>query len=518
MIVFRVLQSNPHYTDFLRYGLIRSWCFFHLPCSETLFFSPKVRKQKTFFLLPPFLFSLTPQISPSFRALRGRRMASFAMEEFVGEGVLKGLIPKFVAAGWDDVPTLKMMINSENMDLLKLNPQQKNALELRSHLHDRSLMLYADRLEASRASLPELLGMNTVALSSQFSMKRGHVARFINKEIGCRMPSSCSYLPPSGKSLLYCTTDGCNGSCRKDNLHRIKSHLKLNPEYDGSISKAVMDLKVNEGHVFKGIVAAKSTEPRLCGCIKPPPIVDDVVPFSVLGNIPVQKLTPEYKVGVEHFLAAKAPAMKASELWVEKPTVLLCIRRPGCIMCRAEAHQLYSRKPMFDALGFQLIAVLHEQLESEVKEFWPRYWGGTMVVDSTMGFFRALGGGKLLKENFFTGFLLNPQAMANFKQAKATGFEYNFKGEGEIKGGVIVVRRGREGVAYQFIERNFGDWAPIAEVVEICSLIHEKNFQQIIEEPQSFNTTSKTNIAFLLWITEKSKLRKHSSPVRHCTP
>lgn len=35
-------------------------------------------------------------------------------------------------------------------------------------------------------------------------------------------------------------------------------------------------------------------------------------------------------------------------------------------MCRAEAHQLYSRKPIFDALGFQLVAVLHEQIESEV--------------------------------------------------------------------------------------------------------------------------------------------------------
>jgi len=35
-------------------------------------------------------------------------------------------------------------------------------------------------------------------------------------------------------------------------------------------------------------------------------------------------------------------------------------------MCRAEAHQLYSRKPIFDSLGFQLFAVLHEEIESEV--------------------------------------------------------------------------------------------------------------------------------------------------------
>lgn len=35
-------------------------------------------------------------------------------------------------------------------------------------------------------------------------------------------------------------------------------------------------------------------------------------------------------------------------------------------MCRAEAHQLFSRKPIFDALGFKLYAVLHEYIDSEV--------------------------------------------------------------------------------------------------------------------------------------------------------
>lgn len=35
-------------------------------------------------------------------------------------------------------------------------------------------------------------------------------------------------------------------------------------------------------------------------------------------------------------------------------------------MCRAEAHQLYAKKPIFDSLGIQLFAVLHEHMESEV--------------------------------------------------------------------------------------------------------------------------------------------------------
>lgn len=92
-----------------------------------------------------------------------------------------------------------------------------------------------------------------------------------------------------------------------------------------------------------------------------------------------------------------------------------------------------------------------------------------MLYDRGMEFFKALGGGKLLKDKFMSGFLLNPIAIANYKRAKAIGAKQNFKGEGEIKGGLFIVGSGKSGIAYQFIERNFGDWAPLAEVVEICS-------------------------------------------------
>ena len=75
----------------------------------------------------------------------------------------------------------------------------------------------------------------------------------------------------------------------------------------------------------------------------------------------------------------------------------------------------------------------------------------------------------MLKEKFLTGFLFKPRALANYKLAKATGLGHNSRGEGEIKGGLFIIGHGKSGVAYQFIERNFGDWASIAEVIEICS-------------------------------------------------
>lgn len=100
-----------------------------------------------------------------------------------------------------------------------------------------------------------------------------------------------------------------------------------------------------------------------------------------------------------------------------------------------------------------------------------------MLFDRGQEFFKALGGGKLLKDKFISGFLLNPRAIANYKRAKAIGVEQNFKGEGLIKGGLFIVGKGKSGIAYQFIERNFGDWAPLAEVIDICTRIQVVAFR-----------------------------------------
>ncbi|XP_077237665.1 uncharacterized protein LOC143879267 isoform X2 [Tasmannia lanceolata] len=407
-------------------------------------------------------------------------MASFSVEEFVGDGVLKELIPQLLAEGWDDVPTLKMM-NSEDMDMMNMTQRQKDTLEIRSYLHDRSLLQYGDRLEASGKSLSDLLSLSTLVLSSQFGIRRGHVARFVDRTIACGIPMSPSYATPASKR----TTSSVSGSVYGKELSSVNSRkmqnlrsLKGNSYYERSVDQSVADIKIKEGHVFKGIVASEPAEPRLCGCVQPPPVLDSVAPYSAIENVSVQKLAPEYKIGMERLVKSKAPPMKASELWRDKPAILICVRRPGCIMCRAEAHQLYARKPIFDALGFQLIAVLHEQIDSEVKDFWPRYWGGIVIVDQGMDMFKAFGGGALMKDRFITGFVFNPRAIANYKRAKATGLQHNYTGEGEIKGGLFIVGSGKSGIAYQFIERNFGDWAPLAEVIEICSQIQKQQLGQ----------------------------------------
>ncbi|KAM4121355.1 hypothetical protein ACJW30_03G201600 [Castanea mollissima] len=327
------------------------------------------------------------------------------MDEYVGNGVLKGLLPKLVEEGWGDVPTLKIM-NSEDMNELNMTQQQKDALEIRSYLHDRGLIQYGDEIESDGRCLSELLNLGHEELSSQFGMKRGHIARFMDRTSSCAdlLPEPHAFPPPNKISM---------------------------PSRNNSrVYKTLDSRNIKDGYMFKGIVGAEPAEPRVCGCVKPPPIVDTVAPYSAIESISIQKLTPEYKLGTELLVKTKTPPMKASELWRDKPAVLLCIRRPGCIMCR-------------------------------VKDFWPRYWGGALLFDRGMEFFEhsyVPGGGKLLKEKFLSGFVFNPRAIANYKRAKAMGMiEQNFRGEGEVKGGLFILGSGKSGIAYQFIERNFGD-------------------------------------------------------------
>lgn len=419
-------------------------------------------------------------------------MASFSLEDFVGNGALQDILPTLVSDGWDDVPTLKMM-SAEDMDAHKLTQRQRDALAIRTYLHDRSLMEYADKLEASGKDLPELLNSSPAALSTQYGMKRGHVARFIDRTMACGivMPPSLSPVPGrrrrSSSTLSKVSMDtspplslfGANSSSAygSESSPKATPTLRHNPGLGDSVSDLGREREPPQAPAgstpapFKGIVAAAPTEPRLCGFVNPPPVAKDVAPLSVLDKIFLQKLTPEYRPGVDPWGQGEIkvpPPMKASDIWSTKPTIVFCIRRPGCVMCRAEAHQLYSRKPIFDALGVQLVAVLNELIDAEVKSFWPRFWGGMILVDKKRDFFKALGGGILPKESFITGFIFNPVARENFKRARATGIHNNLHGEATIKGGLLIVRPGRGGIAYQFVERNFGDWAPLEEVLEVC--------------------------------------------------
>ncbi|XP_028070449.1 uncharacterized protein LOC114272936 [Camellia sinensis] len=124
-------------------------------------------------------------------------MACLSMEGFVGNGALKRVLPKLIEEGWDDVPTLKLM-KPEDMDAINMTQQQKDALEMRSYLHECTLIQYGDKLESSGKCLSKLLGLSMDEISSQFGMKRGHIARFMEKRTANSSAPDPLQQPPHG--------------------------------------------------------------------------------------------------------------------------------------------------------------------------------------------------------------------------------------------------------------------------------------------------------------------------------
>jgi hypothetical protein len=83
----------------------------------------------------------------------------------------------------------------------------------------------------------------------------------------------------------------------------------------------------------KGIFSAPAAEPRFCGLVKLGGLREEVTSLAVLEKIMVQKLAPAHSKGVIPFRSKgaipMAPPSKASDLWADSPTIILCLRRPG---------------------------------------------------------------------------------------------------------------------------------------------------------------------------------------------
>ncbi|KAI5436397.1 hypothetical protein KIW84_022759 [Lathyrus oleraceus] len=243
-------------------------------------------------------------------------MASFSVEEFIGNGVLKELLQKLLEEGWDDVSTLKVM-GTEDMDLLYMTQKQKEVLGMRCYLHDKGLMQYANKMEDSGENLLELLKLSTNDPVSKFEMKRGHVARFINKTRRDdslklkKLPLRRTSIVIHGDDSIIPKSNGSNYT--SSNCNTTRSNIGSNA---GSDEQSMINgMKIKDGYVFKGIVASEPAEPRACGCLKPPQVSDQVINYCAVENISVQKLTPEYKIGMQPLVKIKTPPLKASELW-----------------------------------------------------------------------------------------------------------------------------------------------------------------------------------------------------------
>eukprot|EP00442_Polarella_glacialis_P050541 CAMPEP_0115132892 /NCGR_PEP_ID=MMETSP0227-20121206/54054_1 /TAXON_ID=89957 /ORGANISM="Polarella glacialis, Strain CCMP 1383" /LENGTH=152 /DNA_ID=CAMNT_0002538833 /DNA_START=161 /DNA_END=619 /DNA_ORIENTATION=+ len=142
-------------------------------------------------------------------------------------------------------------------------------------------------------------------------------------------------------------------------------------------------------------------------------------------------------------------------------------------MCREEAQEAFSHIDEFKAAGAsRVVALVKENVGTEVEDFRKGYWPGDILMDKEQEFYKALGGGSPHKPFSglvsFLAMLLNPFATRGTKQnlarCKAKKVDGNITGEGFVAGGCYVLRRDGT-AAFSFLEKELGDHAKVQDIL-----------------------------------------------------
>ena len=64
--------------------------------------------------------------------------------------------------------------------------------------------------------------------------------------------------------------------------------------------------------------------------------------------------------------------------------------------------------------------------------------------------------------------LMYPSVIANAKRASSKNVQGNYKGEGRLLGGLLVIGKGDTGILFEHREKVFGDHASIEDILSAC--------------------------------------------------
>ncbi|GMS89983.1 hypothetical protein PENTCL1PPCAC_12158, partial [Pristionchus entomophagus] len=144
----------------------------------------------------------------------------------------------------------------------------------------------------------------------------------------------------------------------------------------------------------------------------------------------------------------------SADEFLSQPSLVLAVRRPGCILCRREAEHLSKLKTLLDKAGIRLVAVTH-QLKG-VDAFKPHF-DGDVYLDTQRTFFGPHGRWMpiwigLLRVNLWWYTLLSVKE----------GLWGDLRGEGRLLGGVYLIADNV--LEWSFLEKEWGDKPRIREV------------------------------------------------------
>ncbi|KAF1375712.1 hypothetical protein PFLUV_G00223040 [Perca fluviatilis] len=145
--------------------------------------------------------------------------------------------------------------------------------------------------------------------------------------------------------------------------------------------------------------------------------------------------------------------IKAKSLWEKNGAVVM-----------AEASELSSLKTQLEELGVPLVAVVKENIGTEIQDFRPHF-AGDIYIDEKKNFY-----GPLQRRMGGLGFL-RLGVWQNFMRAWRSGYQGNMNGEGFILGGVFVIGAGDQGILLEHHEKEFGNKVETADVLEAVKKI-----------------------------------------------
>uniref|UniRef100_A0A3P9LS01 Peroxiredoxin-like 2A n=1 Tax=Oryzias latipes TaxID=8090 RepID=A0A3P9LS01_ORYLA len=153
--------------------------------------------------------------------------------------------------------------------------------------------------------------------------------------------------------------------------------------------------------------------------------------------------------------------IKAKSLWDKNGAVVMAVRS---VFVLQEASELSSLKPQLEELGVPLVAVVKENLGSEIQDFRPHF-AGDIYIDEEKRFY-----GPLQRRMGGLGFI-RIGVWQNFIRAWKSGYQGNMNGEGFILGGVYVIGAGEQGIILEHREKQFGDKVDTADVLKAIQKI-----------------------------------------------
>lgn len=157
----------------------------------------------------------------------------------------------------------------------------------------------------------------------------------------------------------------------------------------------------------------------------------------------------------------KTDKQALKDLWSEKPTIFLFLRRLGCMICRSYAGQMEKLRPMIEKKGGQVVCMSFEFFgegsDSDRSFETLGFWKGPMyTIDQSV--YAELFGRKGLMDGFYG--LLDMKKEAVEKAKNTPG---NFKGDGFQLGGQFVVNTDGT-VVFEHRQKLFGDDAEFEEL------------------------------------------------------